>query len=103
MVHLQKDYAKIKELGAEVLVVFREDQKEVEGMKIAAQKSGAAFGLLSDLGRKATPRYEGLGQTFKTYIISKEGKVKYILTGNKFVRPNAQAVLEALKKMNTQS
>ena len=97
VVHLQKDYQVIKKLGAEVLVVFREDKKEVEGLKISADKSGAEFSLLTDLGRKATPRYEGLGQTFKTYIIGPDGKVKKILTGNKLVRPNAKSVVEALK------
>ena len=65
--------------------------------KISADKSGAEFSLLTDLGRKATPRYEGLGQTFKTYIIGPDGKVKKILTGTKLVRPNAKSVVEALK------
>ena len=100
MVHLQKDYDKIKAQGAEVLVIFREDKKEVDGLKISAAKTGAKFNLLTDLGRKVTSAYQGYGKTFNTYVIGKDGKVHKILGGNKFVRPNAQIIIEALKSAN---
>lgn len=99
VVHLQKDYTAIQAQNADVLIVFREDGKEVDGLKLSAARSGADFNLLTDLGRKSTPLYQGLGQEFCTYIIGKDGKIKSILRGNKLVRPKADAIIKVLKTL----
>ena len=49
LVQLQENYAAIRELDAEVIVVFREDQDGVEGLEKSRDHASAEFPLLNDL------------------------------------------------------
>jgi peroxiredoxin len=92
---LQKHYQEITKAGGEVIVVFREEQDGLEGLKESQKAATAEFPLLLDLGAKATPDYSTTGYT--TYIIDKEGNVKKILAGTKRARPKTEAIIAALK------
>ncbi|MCH5375407.1 MAG: peroxiredoxin family protein, partial [Planctomycetes bacterium] len=92
---LQNHYKEISKAGGEVIVVFREEQDGVEGLKESQKVASAEFPLLLDLGAKATADYGTTGYT--TYIIDKAGNVKKILSGQKRDRPKAEEIIAALK------
>ncbi len=97
LVQLRKNYEGFSEAGAEVLVVFREEQGGIEGLKKAEKTSGGKFPLLLDDGGAKTKVYSKSG--YDTYIIGKDGKVAAKLEGSKTKRANTEQLLETLKKL----
>jgi len=95
LVQLQSHYEALQKLEAEILMVNREEQDGVEGLKKQAAATKAAFPLLLDLNKAQTARYstEGLA----TYLIDQDGKVVKMLTGAKTARPSGDASLEAAR------
>ena len=92
---LQEKYSEFKKQGVEVVCVFREEKDGAEGIKKARTKSGAVFPILLDPGAIETSRYSR-GDSFSTYVITKDGKIGAVLEGTKGKRPNADEVLGEL-------
>jgi len=92
---ISNHYEEITQAGGEVIVVFREEQEGVAGLKKSQKTASTEFPLLVDLGAKETADYSTTG--FTTYILDKKGKVETILSGKKTKRPSAEDILAALK------
>ncbi len=92
---LQKHYDKIKQEGAEVLVVFREEATGAEGLKKIRHTTQAEMPLAVDLNAEKTKAYSPEG--FDTYLLDEEGKILKILEGTKADRPVAEEILKALR------
>ncbi|UUO05285.1 peroxiredoxin family protein [Blastopirellula sp. J2-11] len=92
---IQANYDKIQAAGAEVLVIFREEEDGEKGLEQVKKITGAKFPLGLDLTAVQTKQYSAEG--FTTYIIDAEGKIAQVLPGTKPDRPLANKILGALK------
>lgn len=92
---LQKSYPKMKELGAELVVVYRED--DAAGVKKAIANAKAEFPMVVDQNKKQTGSYSPVG--YDVYVVDKEGVVRAVLEGTKAARPSAKDILAELEKL----
>ncbi|MCC9609335.1 peroxiredoxin family protein [Blastopirellula sp. JC732] len=92
---IQDNYAKIKEAGAEVLVIFREEEDGESGLEQVRKITGAEFPLGLDLTAVQTREYSQDG--YSTYVIDAKGSISQVLTGTDPERPLAGKILSALK------
>jgi len=93
---LQKNYDDIKEEGAELLTIFREESEGEEGLKQIRKTTGAKFPFALDLNSEKTKVYSTEG--FDTYVINKEGKIAAVIDGTKKDRPMSKQIIQALRK-----
>ncbi len=98
LVQLQENYAKFQDLDAEILAVFREEEKGTEGLKLSQERVRASFPFLWDAEAKQTAAYSQQG--FDTYLIDKRGIIRDRLKGIKVRRPTAEQILNALQKVS---
>lgn len=94
---LQKHYQEFKRRNCEIVVVFREEQDGVAGLKRSQKTTGARFPLLVDLDAKQTGRYSR--DEFATYVIDRRGIIRAKLSGTKTVRPTAEDILAKLDEL----
>ena len=92
---LQKSYKDFKSTDTEVLVIFREEQGGLEGLKEAQKTTGAEFPLLLDLNSEKTAAYKDYG----VYIVDKKGKIRFNKVGKKTGRILASDILNALDQI----
>lgn len=97
MVQLHQSQQDFDKLNTQILIVFREDKKLVECLKIAANKAKSTFPILNDLGAKETTKYSTDG--FHTYLIDTAGTIKAISKGKKYTRPMSEVLISEIKKL----
>jgi peroxiredoxin len=97
LVELQENYAAIQAHDAEVIVVFREDQDGVEGLRKSRDHASAEFPLLSDYGKETSGAYSDNG--FQTYVIDTDGVIRAILHGTLRERPMADVIISELEQL----
>ena len=97
LVQLQENYEAIRELDAEVIVVFREDQDGAAGLEKSREHADAEFPLLSDLGTETSSAYSGNG--FQTYIIDHEGVIRAAMDGTLRERPMSAEIMDQLGQL----
>ena len=100
LVQLKQKTSEFKKLKAEVVVVFREERKQVDGIKAIQKRRQTKFTLLTDLGARKTKAYSRKRGQFATYLIDKKGVVREIIDGTKAKRPKSELILAALKKLD---
>ncbi len=93
---LGKSADKFKAAGAEVIAVFREEKKEVEGLKAIVEKTSTPFTLALDNGKKKTSRYSAGNREFTGYVINSKGVITKIFQGDLRNRAKSAELLEAL-------
>lgn len=93
---LQKHYGEIKDAGAELLVVFREEATGADGLKKIRDKTKATMPFALDLEAEKTGAYSPEG--FDTYVIDEQGKIITVLEGTKPDRPMGDEILKVLRK-----
>ncbi len=93
---LGKSAEKFKAAGAEVIAVFREEKKEVEGLKAIVEKTSTPFTLALDNGKKKTSRYSAGNREFTGYVINSKGVITKIFQGDLRNRAKSAELLEAL-------
>lgn len=96
VVDLQKHYDAIKDSGAELLVIWREEATGSDGLKKIRERTKATMPFALDLEAEKTGAYSSEG--FDAYIVDEEGKITAILEGTKPDRAMGDAILEKLKK-----
>ena len=97
LVELGKNAEKFKAAGAEVIAVFREEQKEEYGLKAILKKTSTTYTLALDNGKKKTARYSvGKGE-FAGYVINPEGIITKIIQGDLRNRAKSAELLEAVE------
>lgn len=97
---LQSHAKELAEQNAEVIVVFREEQQRVEGLKKIKSSRKTDFTLVSDLGAKATASYSAGKGNFDNYVIDKTGTIRAVIDGTLRERATADAILNVLQKIN---
>ncbi|MEW4561376.1 peroxiredoxin family protein [Bremerella sp. JC770] len=95
VVDLQKNYDAIKEQGAEVLIIWREEATGSDGLKKIRDRTKATMPFALDLEAAQTGVYSTEG--FDTYVIDEQGNIAAVLDGTKKERAMSDAILEELK------
>ncbi|MBA2117301.1 peroxiredoxin family protein [Bremerella alba] len=96
VVDLQKNYDAIKDHGAELLIVWREEATGSDGLKTIRERTNATMPFALDLEAEKTGDYSPEG--FDTYVIDEEGKIAAVLDGTKKKRAMSDLIIESLKK-----
>ncbi len=94
LVELQKQAEDFKKLDAELIFVFREEAKGVEGLKIIAKRIPTKYTLATDPNKKSSKAYSTRRMTFDNFVI---GKVIKIIDGTLRERATADELLTVLK------
>lgn len=95
VVDLQKNYDAIKDAGAELLIIWREEATGSDGLKKIRERTKATMPFALDLEAQKTGSYSPEG--FDAYILDEEGKITAILEGTKPDRPLGDAIVAKLK------
>ena len=96
LVELGKNADKFKDAGAEVIAVFREEQKGEDGLKTIVKNTSTPFTLALDYGKKKTSRYSAGNREFTGYVINPKGVITKIFKGDLRNRANSTELLEAI-------
>ena len=100
LVELTDHYAAIKKEDAIILAVSADDLKGAEG---AAHQWGAPFPILSDSDRAAINAYGVLAENNiakpSTFIIDKNGVIRWKYVGSTGDRPEPETVLQQLQDL----
>ncbi len=99
LVELQQQAEKFEVLDADVIVVSREEQTGVDGLKKIRKASKSTFTLAVDLNKESSGAWSPKKSDFKNYVIDRTGIVREILPGKKTRRASADQLLDALKKL----
>lgn len=99
LVQLKDSSKQFADLGAEVIAVFREDEKGEEGLKEIRENTKVEFTLAADLGAKRTKRYSPGKREFDNYVIDASGTIRSVIDGTLRTRAQAKQILEALTRI----
>ncbi len=93
---LKNNEEKFKAAGAEVIAVFREESKGVEGLEIIKKRAGAGFTYALDTGKKKTARYSPGRRKFDNYVIDKSGIIRAVINGDLRNRAKSDELLKTV-------
>lgn len=94
---LQQQAEEFKKLDAELIFVFREEAKGLEGLRIIAKRIPTKYTLAIDPNKKSSKSYSTRRMTFDNFVIGKDGKVVKIIDGTLRERATADELLTVLK------
>ncbi len=94
---LQKHADEFKQLDAELIFVFREEEEGVEGLKKILAKHPNKFTLALDKDKESSRAYSTKRMTFDNFVIDKEGNVAGIIDGSLRVRATSEQLREILQ------
>lgn len=97
---LQKRADEFAALDAELIFVFREEAKGVEGLKMIRERSKTKFTLALDPNKKSSQPYSTRRMTFDNFVIDKKGNVAAIIDGTLRERASADELLKVLKMLD---
>ena len=97
LVQLEQQKQSIQSLNTEIITVFTEDKKQIEGLNLTVKKAKTDTILLTDLNSEHTKQYTSQG--YDTFIIGKNGKILARIDGKKYNRPTGATLLTILKEV----
>ena len=98
---LNKNASKFEELGVEVIAVFREESKGVDGLQKIKDKTQVNFTLGLDPGAKQTATYSPAKMEFSGYVVDKSGVIQGIINGSLRNRAKSDQFLEILTSIDS--
>jgi hypothetical protein len=96
---LKKNADKFKEQGVEVIAVFREEAKGVDGLQKIKTRMEVEFTLCLDKGAVQTGRYSPGKRQFANYVVNKSGVICGIIDGDLRNRAKAAQLLAIVDKV----
>jgi len=103
LVKLQERAEEFKAANTEVIVVFREEQDGVEGLKKSKERAKSTFRLALDTGKKETARWSPGRRQFANYVVDRNGIVQGIIDGDLRDRATADELFAVIKKINSET
>lgn len=100
LVELNKNAAEFRSAGVDVIAIFREESKGVEGLSLIEEKTRFEFQLALDGRKKQTPRFAPGRGDFSSYVVNKEGIITAIINGDLKNRANSKQLLDAVAKFS---
>jgi peroxiredoxin len=101
LVELRKNSDQFEEYGVEIICVFREEAKGVEGLKLVKDKTKVDFTLALDRDKEKTRKYSPGRRKFDNYVIDKNGVICAIIDGSLRKRALAKQLLAALEEIES--
>ena len=95
---LQKHADEFKQLNAELIFIFREEDQGIEGLEKIRDRHKTEFTLALDPDRKATQRYSSGRMEFDNYVIRKDGTIAGIVDGTLRERATSEQLIRLLKE-----
>lgn len=84
-----------------MIVIFREEAKGAEGLKLIRERTKTTFTLAVDFEKNSTKAYSPKRMTFHNYVISKDGTVVQKIDGDLRTRANWEQLEKALKALES--
>jgi len=103
LVELQSHAGKFKQLGAEVVFVYREEREGLEGLQKIKEKFDPPYRLALDFEKKSSRAYSPEAKTFDNYVIDSSGTVRGVVGGTVTSRAKAEQLLKILNEINHQT
>lgn len=99
---LKNNADKFKAQGVEVIAVFREEAKGVEGLAMIKERTGVDFTLCLDQGAEKTSQYSPGKKQFANYVVDSSGVIRGIIDGDLKNRAKATELLGVLDKISVE-
>ncbi len=96
---MQKNADDFQALNAELVFVFREEAKGVEGLKIIKDKHATSYTLAIDPEKKSSKMYSSGKMEFDNYVIDTNGVIRGVVDGTKTDRATAKELITILKEI----
>ena len=92
-----------KELGVEVVAVFREEKEGLAGLQKVEAKTKVPFTLALDTPANATKAYSNGRKEFANYVVDKNGVIRGIIDGTVKTRARSSKLIEIAKSAESGS
>ena len=89
----------IENQNVNVLVVFREESEDQEGLEKVAKLIKSEYTLALDMNAQQTKRYSPGEMIHDSYIIDNKGEIRAILAGTRHDRAQSHEFAEALRDL----
>ena len=101
LVQLQEHADEFKELNAELIFVYREEEEGVDGLKKIKDNVNTTYRLALDFEKKSTGAYSPKKRTFDNYVIDSKGTVRGIVDGTLRDRATAEELTKIFKEIES--
>ena len=96
LLELRRNAEKLKAANARVVVVFREEAKGIDGLKLMKNRAKVDFTFALDNGKQQTAAYSPGDKEYSTYVIDKSGQIQGIIKGDTRNRAKTQRILDTI-------
>ena len=98
---LQKNGAQqFKELGVEVVAVFREEREGIAGLKKIKNRTKVDFTLALDTPANATKAYSNGRKEFDNYLVDGTGVIRGVIDGSVKTRAQSEQLVKMIKSLS---
>lgn len=96
LLELKRNVAKLESADARVVIVFREEAKGIDGLKIIKDRAKVDFTFALDNDKLQTAAYSQGDKEYSTYVIGKNGRIKGVIKGDTKNRAKSQRILDTI-------
>ena len=96
LLELRRNAEKLKAANARVVVVFREEAKGIDGLKLMKKRAKVDFTFALDNGKLQTAAYSPGDKEYSTYVIDKSGRIQGFIKGDIRNRAKSQRILDVI-------
>ena len=96
LLELRRNVKKLEAANARVVVVFREEAKGIDGLKIMKKRAKVDFTFAIDNDKQQTASYSPGDKEYSTYVINKSGRIEGIIKGDTKNRAKSQRILDTI-------
>ena len=98
---LQKNGAQqFRELGVEVVAVFREEREGIAGLKKIKNRTKVDFTLALDTPANATKAYSNGRKEFDNYLVDGTGVIRGVIDGSVKTRAQSEQLVKMIKSLS---
>jgi len=92
-----------KEMGVEVVAVFREERDGLDGLKKIKKKTKVGFTLALDTPADATKAYSSGRREFDNYLVDGSGVIQGVIDGSLKTRAQSEQLVKMIKSLGDSS
>lgn len=100
LIEFRRNVEQFEQADAEIIFVFREESKGIDGLKAFQARSKTNFTMALDNESIKTGAYSPGDGEFSTYIIDESGTVQKILKGDIRNRVKSRKILDAIDSLS---
>ena len=100
LIEFRRNAEAFTEANAEILFVFREESKGIDGLKAIQARAKSNFAMALDNGKAKTSLYSASEGEFSTYIIDDSGTIQEIIKGDIRNRVKSRRILDSVDSLS---